>query len=277
MAKLDQNRVNDIADKIRAACSPVIGADMDRADADELLKSAKDKAINAREAIMVTLAALAEAGGWTDHEIRAAAGLAANKSNNATDKALATFIGETKRAMHPDVRVHVPILVALRDTVWDGETLAREIDKGADTPCRKAFQRKYHMMTALFGEAENGNLMLTGDAVTTFAEARDPDMDPAKVFKRIEDMQTKLMAIFRNFPTNAIQATLQEMAEITEADMKGIRPAQAQARAARVVLPPVTAPVAARAAAPRAVHNAGEPADGAIDLDDAMEALNMAA
>lgn len=273
-ATVTSTRVDDIAAQIRAACSPVLGMDSNTRDAKDAATDASNAASSGREAIMVTLASLSHAGGWTDAEIRAAAGKAAGMSNNATDKALATFIGETKRAMHPNACAHVPNLVILRDRVWEDEVLAYTVDKSTPTPCKKAFVRKYHMMITMFGEAADGRVMTTPEHVLAYAAEHNPDHDAAKVLKQIEGLSSKLAAIYANFAVDELQVATQALADITKKmlETSAVDKDTANTSVERP-LAPVPAVVAERVAAAKATttvvpQETGDVAAGAVDLLD---------
>lgn len=271
----DPARVAAIADLIRQACSPVLGLDANTSDAKAAAKDASDAASGGREAIMVTLANLSHTQGWTDGEIRAAAGKAANMSNNSTEKALATFIGETKRAMHPSVCAHVPMLVALRDQVWDDETAAYNMDKATPTPIRKAFIRKYHMMITMFGEAADGNLMHTPDLLLDYAVTHNPDIDAAKVIKKIEKARADIGAIYANFPLDALQVAMQNLDDITKKALEAVAGGVTAPTVVQRPLPPLPQSIKDKLAAVKALPDVsadttGGAADGAFDLDDIL-------
>src|ERR1700733_4864872 len=152
---IDAARVSDIARQIRGATTPLFATTSGKQDAKDLLTDASQADTALREKIMVAVASLSQVGQWTIPEINAAAAKAAAMSaDTKADKAVATFIGETKRAMNPKVRAFVPDLIELRDTTWQSETEQRAMDKDAPTPLRKAFVRQYHMMVQMFGLAE---------------------------------------------------------------------------------------------------------------------------
>lgn len=217
---LDPARVSDIARQIRGAVTPFLGANATKMDASEALQAAANSETAMRETIMVNVADLSHSGQWSTGEIGAAAAKAAAMSNNDSEKALATFIGETKRAMHPFVRAHVPALIALRDMVWQSETEMRKADKDAPTPLRKAFARSYHLMIALFGEAAEGRVFTTAQDVLDFAAERDPDLDLDKVKKRLDAIRDQLVKFYADWPVDDIQVCIDALNEIDKRALK---------------------------------------------------------
>lgn len=270
---VDTSRIEAIAAQIKAACSPVLGVDRARLDAKEALNDAGDKATGTREAIMVALAHMSHAGGWTENETRAAAAKAASLSSNEKTSAIGTFIGETLRAMHPLSREHVPAIVALRDTLWADEAAGYALDKSAPTPLRKAFVRQYHMMTTMFKEATAGNLMLRPDQIIAYAEAHDPDMDPAKVLKAIKSLSEKVRGHYINFPLAELQEAIIALDNVTKKDLDNVpRTVPAMTTAPLAPIPTVVADrvIAAKFTTTTTEDNSG-PAEGAVDvLDDIL-------
>jgi len=172
---------------------------------------------------MVTLADLSQRGQWTEAEVNAAAAKAAAMSNNDSDKALQTFIGETKRAMHPSVRSHVPALVSLRDLVWNAETEHKKADKNAPTPCRKAFARAYHMLIQMFGETQSGRILSTHADVLAWAEEHDPDLDLDKVLKRLQGIRDQLTRFYTDWPVDDIQVCIDALNEVDKKTLRNAR------------------------------------------------------
>lgn len=239
-SSLDQNAISDIARQIRGAVLPIIQADSDTKEAKDAATSASQAGVSLRESIMIALANLSQVGQWTEREVSAAAAKAAAMTNNQADKALATFIGETKRAMHPLVRSHVPTLIDLRDTVWTSETEARTLDKDAPAPLRKAFARQYHLLIAMFGEAQEGRVFDDPASVIAFAELNDPSLDYKKVHKRLAKIKADLAAFYHDFPVDDIQLCVDTLNEVTEKALKNSREGDTTV----VSKPVVSAPVA---------------------------------
>lgn len=235
---LDPSRVSDIARQIRGAVTPFLGANQTKVDAAEALQGAADGEVSMREAIMVSVASLSQQGQWTQSEIGAASGKAAAMSNNVSEKALATFIGETKNAMHPQVRASVPDLINLRDVVWSAETEMRKLAKDNPTPLRKAFARSYHLMIALFKETAEGRRFLTCQDVLDFAAERDPDLDLDKVKARLDKIRETLVAFYHDWPVDDIQVCVDALNEV---DKKALRNSRGEVvtpdKAVREVVP----------------------------------------
>lgn len=220
---LDPSRVSDIARQIRGAVTPFLGANQAKVDKVGELQAAADGEVSMREAIMVSVAGLSQAGQWTQSEIGAAAGKAANMSNNVSEKALATFIGETKNAMHPRMRASVPDIINLRDVVWSAETEMRKLSKDAPAPLRKAFARSYHLMIAMFKEGAEGRMFATCQDVLDFAAERDPDLDLDKVKARLDKIRDQLVRFYADWPVDDIQVCVDALNEVDKKSLRGSR------------------------------------------------------
>lgn len=267
----DTKRLSDIARAMHAALAPMLSADLARDAANEDLTAAKGEAVNAREGIMGVLAGAAAAGAWSAKEIEAAAKMAGQLGTNAeTPKAVATFLGEAKRAMHPDVREEFADIVAVRNEAWDGEQGAKALDKDTATPIKKAFQRKYHLLVTLLGEAGEGRFYTTADEVRAFAVSRDPDHDPEKVARRLEKIREQLEAFVVDFPVQDITDCVEFLRAIGEEELVAARhaklgstPAPKPEKPTRPAKPAPVKPVATVVAAAEV-----EPAQGASELLD---------
>jgi hypothetical protein len=211
------DRSHTIANAIRAALEPMTSADALRDEANEALNGAKLEAVNARELVMGKLAELAGQGAWTTQEIDVAAVVMAKQSNAELPKSIATFVGEAKRAMHPDVRDEFANILEVRNEAWDAEELARSIDKKAPSPIKKAFARKYHVLITLLGEAAKGHWLTTVDEVTAFAQARDPDVDADKALKALTKLREQLATIAANFPDADVVSAADMLTKIVTA------------------------------------------------------------
>ena len=216
-------RISDIVRQIRGAALPFLGANEAHIDARTAAQAATNNVTNAREGIMVALADLSMKGQWTAGEVKTAAHTAAGLSNNETEKALATFIGETRKAMSPKVRMHVDTLISVRDKAWEAEKLAYNEDKTTPTPLRKAFSRGYHCLMQMMGEAEEGRIIDNVPALLGFAIERDPDLDISKVMKRLQGIQSQLQAFHNDFPVDDLQLCVETMGEITEKALRAAR------------------------------------------------------
>jgi hypothetical protein len=281
------DRSHTIANAIRAALEPMTSADAMRDEANNALTEAKDGSVNARELVMGNLAGLASQGDWTEQEINLAAVLMGKQSNAELPKAVATFVGEAKRAMHPAVRDDFANLVGVRNEAWEAEELARTIDKKAPQPVKKAFARKYHLLITLLGEAAKGNWLTTTDEVVTFAQARDPDIDADKAMKALTKLREQLATIAANFPDVDLTAAADMLAKVVtpkqlqEArdELLGLnQPAPTTKPAtkfnspnARTQTTRVAGSVPAKVSASTSVvENEGDVADGAVDVLDGI-------
>ena len=216
----DAARVSQIAQAIRGAVSAFIETNETKVSAQEASQKANANETNAREITMVTLADLSQIGQWTEPEIKLAAAKTVEMcSNMEAAKAIATYIGEAKKAMHPMVRSHVPAIVALRNVCWYNETVMLAAEKTSPAPLRKAFVRQYHMLQRMMGEYIDGKPLHDETQVLAWATANDPDIDPAKVAKVIEGMVKNLEGIFARFPDGALQAGIEALQGVTKANL----------------------------------------------------------
>jgi hypothetical protein len=161
------------------------------------------------------------AKGWTLAEVNGAAGRVAKMASTATaEKAIATFIGDAKAAMHPDVRAYVTKFVAVRDAVWDAEAA----DKDGPQPARKAFKRSYHMLKSMMVAARDDKRYITtySDAVE-WAHECDPDLDPDRVHGRLQSLIEDVQAFAKDFPVNTFSDIVEFMQAITPAALKAAR------------------------------------------------------
>ena len=224
----DAARVSQIAQAIRGAVSAFIETNETKVSAHEASQKANANETNAREITMVTLADLSQIGQWTEPEIKLAAAKTVEMTSNLeAAKAIATYIGEAKKAMHPMVRSHVPAIVALRNECWGNETVMLVADKTSPASLRKAFVRQYHMLQRMMGEYIDGKPLHDETQVLAWAAANDPEIDPAKVAKVIEGMVKNLEGIFARFPDGALQAGIEALQGVTKANLAKHRSASA--------------------------------------------------
>jgi len=263
---LDHARVAKIAQTIRNACVPILGADAAKSDARTAFQEASRAEISLREQIMLGVAGLSQKGQWTPGEIAQAAGKAAAMSNNESEKALANFIGETKRAMDPNVRGHVLALVNLRDVCWDTETAMLATDKLSPRPLRKAFIRQYHMLIRMFAEAQKGRVFTNASEVIAWADECDPDLDLDKVMTRLERIKGELSAFYTDWPVDDIRVCVDALGDI---DKKMLR----ASRDARSIISNVVPMVPTTAEVKNEAADGPDVAEGASDiLDDVLNA-----
>ena len=234
-----------------------------KGDARLAFQDASKAETSLRERIMLSVADLSQAGRWTPGEIAQAAAKAAAMSNSASEKALANFIGETKRAMDPNVRGHVPALVNLRDLCWNTETEMLAADKSSPKPLRKAFVRQYHMLIRMFAEAQKGRVFTKASDVIAWAKECDPDLDLDKVMARLERIKGELSAFYSDWPVDDIRVCVAALGDVDKKALKTSRPAVVS----NVV--PIVPPTVGMESA---VETTGM-AEGACDiLDDVLQA-----
>ena len=216
-------RIADIVRQIRGAALPFLGANEQYIDARSAAQAAGNGLSSTRENIMCVMADLSRNGQWTSSEIKVASNTAAGLSKNETEKALATFIGQCKKAMDPKVRSFVGQLVAVRDMAWEAETLAIAEDSDAPRPLRKAFARGYHCLMELFALATEGRVINDTVDLLAFAAERDPDLSLEKVLKRLNGISAQLSSFYIDWPVDDIQLCVDTLNEVTEKALKAAR------------------------------------------------------
>lgn len=286
---VDQARINAIAASISGTLSQfrLTNAELDDAkDATAAARTAQAETetghVNAREAIMGELARLSLAGGWTAPEIKLAASAAAKGNKVKADKAIETFMGEAKMAMDPGVRHQFATIMDLRDVAWDAEQDAIKIDKAAPTPIKKAFARKYHFLMAVLREVRS-----TGDVpdgvndLVEWAKTMDPDLDAAKIKKRLDKIVEQLTAFNGDFPTADIEACIGFLNDITEQDLVkarndklGVAAPAAPAPTVAAQPKPLPAAAAKRAEQQAVLAEVASIAEGAASIDDLMDGFD---
>lgn len=217
--------LRSIATAIRSAMSPIIDADGASAAAREAQQEASQNATTMREGVMGTLAQLASAGAWNVKDIDAAAKMACGDAlgNEVLPKSVSTFVGEARRAMHPDVREQFPTLVRLRDDVWNAEKEERKADKAAKTPLMTACARSYHALVGMMGAVIDGTTFTRASDVTAWAEAKDPSLDPKKQADALEAMLAKLAAMAAIFPDPDLLAAVDSLRPVGAEALKAAR------------------------------------------------------
>jgi hypothetical protein len=278
------DRTNAIAAKIRDAMRPITEADEVRAEnrdqAKALNEAGETGAVNARELVLGALADAATAGDWTLAEVQMGAVLMAKQSNNELPKSIATFVGEAKLAMHPDVREGFANIVLFRNAAWEAEELAKALDKNAPQPIRKLVKRKYHLLTRIMSEGIKGNWLTTVEEIVDFCAARDPELDAKVSYKQLEKLRAELARMTVAFPDADLVAAVDTLNKVQLAHMEAARaealgedvPATTVARPnvspavsqARVKNPPATV------VAESAEDDAGT---GAVDVDDLLDGV----
>lgn len=238
-ASASAGRVQDIARQIRGAALPFLGTDASRKDAADASQLAATHHTNNREGIMSELALLSQAGQWSSGEVKGAAKIAADMSAKIeTEKAMATFIGECKRAMHPKVRAYVSDMIAVRDLAWEAERAAYAEDKDTPTPLKKAFSRGYHCLIAMFGETEeNSRVFDSVGELLAFAAERDPDLDLDKVKKRLARIRDQLAGFYADWPVDDIQVCIDALNEVDAKALRNARPSEPKQPKTQVAAP----------------------------------------
>ena len=296
--EIDHARIDAIAASIAGTLSQfrLTNAELDDArDAAAQARAAQADSeaghVNAREAIMGELARLSLAGLWTEPEIKLAASAAAKGNKVKADKAIETFMGEAKMAMDPKVRHQFATLLDIRDVAWDAEQDAIKIAKDtggpAPAPIKKAFARKYHFLMAVLREVRStGDTPDTVEDLVAWAKSMDPDLDAAKIKKRLDKIVEQLTAFNGDFPNSDIESCIGFLNDVSEADLTRARndklgvaapaPAPVVAKplpAAAARRAPAQAPQAAQAALDEAasIHNVAE---GAASIDDLMDGFD---
>ncbi len=262
------NRNEEIRAVIRGALSPIVGADDAKSATQAAFQDAASGATTAREGVMAALASASAAGDWTDAEIDAASRAAVSSFNDkATQRSLGTYMGEARRAMRATVRDRFADIVALRDTVWAAE----KADKDGPWPCKAAFARSYHMLTALLSEAGEGRIHDVG-SVIAFARTRDPANDPVKVAKRLADIANELRTIAATFKLAELAPACKVLDGLdADALEAAIQPAPAPATVTdTTVVQTRKGPVKAVTLAEVDRLLSADPAPGAVDILDDM-------
>lgn len=240
-------RIDTIADAIFANMRDAFAAVEGVKRLSEEMQDASADSTNKREAFMATIAALSDADNWTPKETKDALKSAQNKVNDkSAAKTFATLAAEVKLAAHPEIRAHFTKLVAIRDAVWgaeqDAAVAAKKAEMPADTPCKLAFARSYHMLVAMLRRTATDEMPLiqTAGELVEWARTLDPRLDPEKVQKKLESLVAQLREFQRAFPVQDVK-TLIEYAETFDsaaivAEMRKVeeeKAKQAAAEAAR--------------------------------------------
>lgn len=219
------SRVADIAKAIYAATSTITGDDEAVREAQQGVVDASQAKQAGRIGILVTLGGLSAQGKWTDAEVGLAVTQAIGKANSPeSKKALQTFAADIKAAMHPNVRDRVASIHALCEQVWSAEA---ETDKDTPKPCRKAFQRQYHMLKSALVGAKDGTVVLHGPSDVVFwATQNDPDFNAGKVMKRLASIAAEIAVFQANFPVSHFEGITGFLGEISEDALKAARSEQ---------------------------------------------------
>jgi hypothetical protein len=212
-----QDRTSSIAAQIRYALDDLTKT-MDaktkvQADAKEAVDGVKGTEVNQREITLGELSVLSYDNDWTMQEIKIAAPLV-TKGNVSLHKSMATFLGEAKAAMHPDVREVFSTIVQVRDAAWQAEVETLATNAASPAPIKKAFSRKYHFLLSLLRQAADGVIYETVEECVSYAQSRDPDYDPERIAKRLTKIREDLETFYADFPVEGIQACVSRLAGV---------------------------------------------------------------
>ena len=138
---LDLKRVSAIAKAMFDTCAPLRGQISAVEAANDALTDARESANGTRGAILTKVAALSASDRWTKDEIKAATKAAIELINDKSERTLATFLGELRRAADPATRDIFPALVDVCHRAWNAEVDQHKMDNDLPMPIRKAFGR----------------------------------------------------------------------------------------------------------------------------------------
>jgi hypothetical protein len=269
------DRIQDIAQKIYNAVQPFSALDSERADLKDALENKRKEGYSEREMIMSNVAQIAIAEAWTYKEVKGAVKVAAKMGNQGKlASTVAVFISEVSKAAHPLVRGRLTDLLNLRDEAWDAETLTIQADKTAARPLRKAFKRKYQMLTEMLTAIKDGTYdFTTAVNLIEWAEANDPSKDAKKIAERLEAIREKLSEFALEFPHTDIEECVRLLGHIGADELiearDGVKPSTAKLASA---LQPAAQPPAkpTKGKPTTKVVKTIEPAMGVEDIDDLM-------
>jgi hypothetical protein len=201
----------------------ILTVDTARNEARELANSEATTATNTRLSALVSLASAAATGHWSAYDVEQ--GLEKSLSRrNAVDASIKTFASEIKRACHAKARGHVADYVMLAAEAWAAEAEFAKANKKAETPCRKAFARQYHLVQRMLGEAVDGGRDFANAAdVRDYAVANDPDLDFAKVFKRLRAIRAQIAGFASDFPVPGFAEVIEYIDRIEKDELKASR------------------------------------------------------
>jgi hypothetical protein len=234
-------RLNSITNAIRGLAQQVMQPAQDVSDAKEALDLQRDDVSSLRESLMIQVARLSHAEGWTKGEIDAAAKEAGKAQSNrpegekpsAGEKTMGVFISDLRQVANPKVCAHFTALVTFRDDAWNAEDMAYSAALGDDKktvprPCRKLWGRRYHMLMALVRDTidEKGVFLSPGDVVR-YAIENDPDLNPTKVKARLDLIVAKLTEIHADFQHDDIKVCIDYLGVLDVKDLIASKVARA--------------------------------------------------
>jgi hypothetical protein len=209
----NSTRINDIADKLHAACSDAVGAatrdcNQKRAEINKLSDEMSGISVT-RFGAAVAIAAMAHAENWTNAEIAQAIGNVkqrASNYDNSTNKTVGVFVSEMKQFASPEVRAAFPTTLAALQAAWLAEedhkaSLEGDEKKNADLPVHKFKPRIYHLVIECARRIKDGKLVAPtcAEDVVQWARENDPSFDEERVAKAIAAGIAKLEEHLGNF------------------------------------------------------------------------------
>jgi hypothetical protein len=207
------NRIDDIADKLHAACSDAV-ADKTRQSNEARaeingLSDDMNGVSGTRLGTAVAIAAMAHAENWTNAEIAQAIGNVKKRASNydsSVNKTVGVFVSEMKQFASPEVRASFPTTLAALQAAWLAEqdyiaSLEGDEKKNADTPIRKFKPRIYHLVIECARRIKDGKLVapVCAEDVVQWARENDPSFDEERVAKAIAAGIAKLEEHLGNF------------------------------------------------------------------------------
>lgn len=225
------SRIATIAAQIEGVISPLVPAAKDAKGLRDAWQVKNADNVGLRVKMMGEVASLSETNGWLEDEIETAAKMVVslhvklqNDPDAGKDKfaktTLSQMVSQVKLAAHPKVCVNFSHLNTLLDTAWAYEDALREAEKElADTPLRKAFQRKYHALVGLMKAMKSNFKFANEEALVEYARANDPDKDAEKVSKRVQKVIASLNAIYQDFAHEDLKSAADFLGQINSHDL----------------------------------------------------------
>jgi len=181
-------------------------------EAQDAYTTKREEGFGTRGNILIALAAVAVTGNYSAKDIDDGvdAGVKAyTDGTNFKATTLGTFKSEMKRAMHPNVRKHVPAIFKLARDVFLAEKDLEEVSQ----PCRREFTREYHLAVrkdGLMGEALTGKTHTIASMQEVArkiidAKPRDPKLARDAIKRAVKVLQ----AVYVEFPAPDIEAMIE--------------------------------------------------------------------
>jgi len=284
MAKSTQfvsDRVDDIAHRIRAACSAVAEPTQRMEDAQNAMQEASQDGNNTRLSVVTDIAKLSCDEDWTHGEVAQACERAAKMGNSnggeasRSAKSVGVFISEMKTFASPKVRAALPNLRETCEGVWADEIEAlasvdREDRDNIKTPVHKWQSRFYHLLIHVARAVKDAKLpaSLTKRELIAYAVANDPDHDAAKVAARLKSILEKIDAFHADFGMEELQTAADYLRTITTEELLAARQTLLASQAALTPPPVVEAPAPVIAAPAPSEPEDVEVASGVLDYDE---------